>query len=243
MRHLSPRHLDIPALVNSLAVAALVGLLASSSACTLWQRESSYYADELTELLEQRTETIEACYDDYLESTDPKAQGTLVLDFEVAAKTGKLGQLEVVDQASDVPAPLAACVTDNIADLKLEPVDVNTGDATVAWEFALGSRKKPPADPFANVQQGVLGCYAKHLREVDREATGTLEIDYAFDREQGRIARLELVAAGTSVPASVAACAKGVLETAFIDPSKLEHRNAEGRRSFGFAFRPYVPPS
>jgi hypothetical protein len=209
------------------------------SGCVLWMRDPEFYTEELTELLEEHTEPIEACYDRYLGEHDAQAAGALVVEFEVEKKTGALHNVEIVAERSTVPAGLAACVTDELAKLRLEPVDARTAQATFAWEFVRGSQKRPPADPFAGAREGVLTCYATHLAEVDREAQGDLIIDYAFDRTSGAIERLDVVAEGTTAPAPVVACAKAVLGAARLDPKQLEDRNAAGRRSFALRYEPH----
>ena len=219
-----------------------VTLLATSSGCTLWQREPNHYADVLTELFETRTEATNACYDRYLSEVDPSASGKLVLAFEVTAKTGALTGLDVVEDQSTVPPALAACVSDEIAGLKVDPPDVNTARATFTWEFNLGARKGPPPDPFAVAQKTILSCYSAHLAEVDREATGTIVIDYTLDRDAGTLERLEIVAAETTAPAPVIECAMPSLEAAALAPENVTEHNASGRRSFALRYKPYDAP-
>jgi hypothetical protein len=213
--------------------------LSALSGCVLWMRDPEFYAEELTELLEANTEPIEACYDGYLSAQDAEAKGALVVEFEIEKGTGALQHIEVVAKRSTVPESLAACVTDELAKLRLEPVDAKTAHATFTWEFVRGSQKRPPVDPFAGSRNGVLTCYATHLAEVDRTAQGDLVIDYAFDRTSGTIERLDVVAEGTTAPAPLVACATEVLRAAQLDPKQLEDRNATGRRSFALRYDPY----
>jgi hypothetical protein len=213
----------------------LLGLCLCASGCVLWQRDPEFYTSELTELLEGRSEAIAACYDRVLEQQEDAA-GELAVTFDVAQDTGVLSNFVIVPDQTTVPDPLADCVTTELAQLRLEPPDVNDAHASFRWTFTKGPRKQPPADPFAGVQTAVLGCYGTHLATVDRNASGVLVIDYAFDRKLGTIERLEIVAEKTSAPADVVECAKQALAGAKLDPERLEDRNAAGRRTFTLRF-------
>ena len=222
-----------------LSTPALVLGLSTPLGCVKWMRDADFYRDELTEVLEdQHAEPIEACYDRVLDQ-DPTAKGAVVVNFEVEKQTGKLTAIAVDSAQTDAPAPVVACVTDELALTTLSPPDAKTGVANYRWEFAPGSRKRPPADPFAGAEAAVLGCYADHLAKVDREAQGVLVVDYAFDRANGTVSALEVVGEGTTAPAPVVACAEAALRSATIDPSKLEDRNAAGQRSFTLRFEPW----
>lgn len=228
------------AMAKHARTSALALLVGSLSGCVLWMRDGEFYSRELTELLEDQTETIEACYDRVLSETDPQASGDVVVKFVIAADTGALTNIEVDREHSSVPEPLAACVTTQLAALRLEPPDVNTGHATFTWEFRRGSQKRPPADPFAGAQEAVLACYSTHLATVDRDAKGELVIDYAFDRASGAIERLDVVAETTTAPAPVVECAKQALAGSTLAPEKLDDRNAAGRRTFTLRYQPFA---
>jgi hypothetical protein len=215
-------------------IVTLMGLF-SLSGCVMWMREPAFYTAELTELLEGRTEAMQACYDRVLEQQDPKAQGEVVVEFDVLDDTGVLSNVAVQGEA---PAALAECVTAELAQLKLDPPDVNPAHATFTWQFTRGSQKLPPADPFRGAQPTVLSCYSTHLATVDREAEGVLVVDYAFDRESGAVARLDVIADATTAPAPVVECIKLALAAARLDPDKLDARNAAGRRSFTLRYQP-----
>jgi hypothetical protein len=220
--------------------STLALLVVSLSGCVMWMRDPEFYTRELTELLEDRSEAIEACYDRILSETDAEASGDAVVKFVVAADTGALTNIELDREHSSVSEPLAACVTNELAALRLDPPDVNTGEATFTWQFRRGSQKRPPADPFAGTQAAVLSCYSDHLATVDREAKGELVIDYAFDRESGMIERLEVVADPTTAPAPVVECAKQALAGSKLAPEKLDDRNAAGRRTFTLRYQPFA---
>lgn len=218
------------------SLALLTGIVAFSSACTLWQREPNYYSEFLTELFETRSEAIDACYDRYLAQVDPTAAGTLAVSFEVEAKTGAL---KIIEAPSELPDALAACVLDELAGLKVDPPDVNTARGVFEWEFSPASRKQTPEDPFGLAQQTLLSCYSAHLASVDREASGVLVIDYSLERETGALARFEIVAGETTAPAAVVECAKPSFEAAALEPEQVDARNVSGKRSFKLHYTPY----
>jgi hypothetical protein len=220
-------------------VVSLMGLF-SLSGCVMWMREPAFYTAELTELLESRTEAMQACYDRVLEQQDPNAEGEVVASFDVLEDTGALANVTVIEgvgSKGEAPAALADCVTAELAQLELDPPDVNPAHATFTWQFTRGTQKLPPADPFGGAQAAVLSCYSTHLATVDREAKGVLVVDYAFDRESGAVARLDVIADATTAPAPVVECAKLALAGARLDPAKLDERNAAGRRSFTLRYQ------
>lgn len=222
------------------ALLALVPLL-SGSGCMLWMRDADFYAAQLEERLDAAGEPIAACYDRYLAEHDPSAAGELVVRFEIAAKTGKVGAIAVDPARTSVPEPLARCVTEPLAGFVMDPPDAKPAKVEFAWTFVRGPAKAPPVDPFIDAQTVLLGCYAEHLAKFDREASGTFVIDYAFDRETGAIERLAVLAESTA-PGSVLACAEPAFAGAKIDPGDLDERNVAGRRSFPLRFTPYVAP-
>jgi hypothetical protein len=207
------------------------------SGCVAWMRDPDFYADELSELLEAHAEPIEACYDRFLTEQDPDARGTVAVEFVVEKQTGRLTNIEVAN--STVPDRLAACVTDELAQARLDPPDAKTAQASFTWEFVRGPQKRPPADPFAGASIAILACYSTHLAKVDREAQGDLVIDYAFSREAGELERLELVAAATTAPEPVVECAIAAIRSLRLDPEQLEDRNIAGRRSFALRYEPH----
>jgi hypothetical protein len=231
---------DVDRLISRLATSALLLGLSALSGCVLWMRDPEFYGQEVSELLESHGEPIAACYDRYLGEHDAKARGTVVVSFQVEKGTGVLTNIAVDQTQSTAPEGLAACVTDELAQTRLEPVDARTANGTFTWEFVRGSQKRPPVDPFGSVSEAVLACYATHLAEVDRQAQGDLVIDYAFNRESGAVERLDVVAEGTTAPQPVVECASKVLRSARLEPEQLEDRNAAGRRSFALRYTPYV---
>jgi hypothetical protein len=207
----------------------------------MYMRDPEFYAQGLDEMLATRNDAIATCYDRFLDEQDPEARGELVVEFDVLKRSGELVNIAVDTSRTTVPDPLAACVTDELAELRFAPADAKTAHATFAWEFALGSRKRPPADPFAGVQEAVLACYSTYLSTVDREARGELVIDYAFDRQSGVLERFDVVQDSTTAPAPVVECASAALKSAKLAPEKLDDRNAAGRRSFALRYEPYNP--
>lgn len=227
---------DLISLLSRLVAPTLVLAL---SGCMMWMRDPEFYATEINEMLEARNDAVAACYDRFLAEQDAKARGALVVEFDVLKSSGELTNIEVDAEKSTVPDALAACVTDEMAQMRFEPADAKTAHATASWEFVLGSRKRPPPDPFAGVQAAVLACYTTHLEKVDREAQGDLVIDYAFNLESGAIERVVVVEESTTAPKPVVECATPVLSSARVEPEQLDERNAAGRRSFALRFEPY----
>ncbi|WP_181234563.1 hypothetical protein [Enhygromyxa salina] len=225
-----------------LSRAILVVGLSALSGCVMWMRDADFYSAELTELLETHDEVIEACYDRYLAEHDPKAAGQVVVAFDVTKRTGELTNITLDDQQSTAPEPLAACVTDQIAQMPLDPPDAKPAHAQITWVFAPGSRKRPPADPFKAVESSLLTCYETHLRDVDRDATGELVVEYAFNPDTGALEQLDVVEAGTTAPGPVVACATEALSSAWLDPKLLDQRNTAGRREFTLRYTPWQPP-
>lgn len=226
-----------PALTK-LATRLCALTLVASSGCMMWMRDAEFYAEELTELLESRNESIAACYDRVLYDHGEVA-GEVVLEFDIARQTGAISKVRVAD-AGELPEPATACITDELADLTLDPPDANEAHATVTWEFMLGSNKGPTPDPFAGVQSSVLACYSTHLAEIDREAQGVLVVDYRFNEETGALDRLTLVEDQTKAPEPVVTCATQALERAKPDPAELDYRNVAGQRTFSFRYDPWT---
>lgn len=213
-------------------------VLLALAGCTPWLRDADFYASELEERLDARSEAIAACYDRLLEH-DPQAAGELVVHFEIAEKSGKFEAIAVDAARSSVAEPLAACVTNELATQTMDPPDARRAEVTFAWTFVRGPAKAPPANPFAEAEIALLGCYAEYLANVDRNAVGSLVFDYAFDRTSGRLDKFE-VAAESSAPLEVAACAQPSFRAASLPPDELDDRNAAGRRSYPLRFNPYV---
>ncbi len=230
-------------IVRRFTSATLILGLAAPTGCIKWMRDPEYYGEQLSELIEAREDKFKACYDRYLAEVDETAKGTLVARFVVEADTGRLTEIAVVAEQTTVPEGLAACVTDELSSLKLEPADAKDGHASYTWEFAPGSRKRPPADPFAGAQQAVLACYSSHLSAVDREAQGEIVVDYALSEDSGALERFAIVAEATTAPPEVVDCAKEILAAVKLDPADVDARNLAGRRSFALRYEPYVEPT
>jgi hypothetical protein len=226
--------------MTKLIAPILVVALSLPCGCTKWMRDADFYASEVTERLEGRSDAIAGCYDRYLEQTDPTAKGEVTVEFDIVKKTGEFANVKVDPDRSPAPEALQQCVTAELATMRMDPPDTKTAHATIQWKFALGSRKKPPADPFSEAQTVLLGCYETHLATLDREAKGELVVDYAFDRETGALERIDFVQDATTAPAAVVECARPAFESAKLEPEKLDDRNAAGRRSFALRFEPHV---
>ena len=110
-----------------LALSGLVG-------CSFYARSPNDYRDATREVLEKRNSDIEACYAGELKNSATES-GTVVVRFEVEAKTGNLVKVKVVDKKSTASEGLKKCVVDALQGLKLDPPDQRTGQATFEWDF------------------------------------------------------------------------------------------------------------
>lgn len=220
-------------------IPVLVLGLVTICGCVRWQRDPEFYASELSERLEGRSEAIAGCYDGFLAEHPSAGAGALVVEFDIAKKTGEVTDIEVDTEQSSVPEPLTRCVIAELSTLRMDPPDAKAAHAIFEWSFVPGPAKKPPADPFVEAQTVLLGCYERHLAEIDSEATGDLVIDYAFDRATGALERFDIVADATTAPELVVACAKPSFEAARLEPDDLDDRNSAGRRSFALRYTPH----
>lgn len=117
--------------------AIMLTLFACSlSGCSFHARDSESYRKATRELLETKRPQVKSCYDGTLQK-DPKAQGTVVVNFKVEPKTGKILNPKVDEVASSAPSELGQCVVQAIDGLALDPPDEREGDATFRWEFQL----------------------------------------------------------------------------------------------------------
>ena len=105
----------------------------TSLGCSFHARDADSYRKATRALLETRKTEVQTCYDAELKK-NPNAAGTVVVNFKVEQKTGKIAQAKV-DASSDAPAGLSQCVVNAIDGLALDPPDAREGDATFRWEF------------------------------------------------------------------------------------------------------------
>ncbi|PRP92423.1 hypothetical protein ENSA5_49310 [Enhygromyxa salina] len=112
---------------------AVIAPLLLSVGCSFIARDPDSYREVTRELVETRGADIKDCYDVAL-ATNETVEGTVVVNFSVEKKTGKIMN-PVVDASSDAPAELSQCVVTAIDGLQLDPPDAREGQATFRWKF------------------------------------------------------------------------------------------------------------
>jgi hypothetical protein len=121
---------------------AVVAPLLLSAGCSFYARSPEDYLKVTRELVETKNSSIKECYDVALQ-TNETVSGTVVVNFTVEKKTGKILN-PVVDPKSTAPAELSQCVVSAIDGLTLDPADAREGQATFTWNLEVGA---PPAAP------------------------------------------------------------------------------------------------
>lgn len=120
------------------ARAPLTLMLAIVAGCSFHARSPDDYRQATRALLDERSGGVEGCYRRAL-TADQNAQGTVVVRFEVEAKTGNIVNAKVVDEKTTAKQELRTCVIDALDGLTLDPPDQRTGEATFEWEFGRAS--------------------------------------------------------------------------------------------------------
>ncbi len=117
------------------------------SGCVFAARSPEAYRDETGAVLATKNEAIRACYDGVLKTT-PGAQGTVSITFEVETQAGKIINVAVDPASSTAPAPVQACVTQNLDGLALTPPDQRRALGRWIYQFAApataGAAPPPP---------------------------------------------------------------------------------------------------
>jgi hypothetical protein len=121
--------------------AVVLGMVAG---CSFAARSPDMYRDDTQKLLDTRAGDIKACYDGILK-TDSKAEGLVVVRFDVAEDTGQITKVALDDAKSTAPAPVRECVTKGLEGLVLKPGDARLGKATFSWEFKANPAPAAPA--------------------------------------------------------------------------------------------------
>ena len=125
--------------MKSLNLAIIAPLLLSAG-CSFYARDADTYRQATRELVDTRSPDMKDCYDVALQ-TNETVSGTIVVNFVVEKKTGKIMN-PVVDPSTTAPAELAKCVVDSIDGLQLDPPDQREGQATFTWKFEVGAPKQ-----------------------------------------------------------------------------------------------------
>jgi hypothetical protein len=122
--------------MKNLTKAGVLALVASAGACnySFVVRDTMTYRDETRAMLATKDPVVKACYDEQLK-TNPAVAGTVVVNFKVQPKTGKLVEPRIDDQQSTAPAALKQCVLGAVDGLALTPADQNEGQGTFRWDF------------------------------------------------------------------------------------------------------------
>ena len=113
---------------------SLVAALTLSVGCTFVARDPDGYRTDTRELMDTRSPDIKDCYDVALQ-TDESVGGTVVVNFTVEQKTGKILNPMVDEAKTNAPAELSQCVVSAIDGLQLDPPDQREGQATFSWSF------------------------------------------------------------------------------------------------------------
>ena len=124
---------------RSISVSILSTLLFSVG-CSFHARDAETYRQVTRELVDTRGQTIKDCYDVALQ-TNESAGGTVVVNFTVEQKTGKILNPVVDSGQTDAPPELSACVVSAIDGLQLDPPDAREGQATFSWKFKANEPK------------------------------------------------------------------------------------------------------
>ena len=104
------------------------------TACSFHARSADNYRKVTRDLLETKSDGITACYKEALKQT-PGVSGTVTVNFEVEAKTGKVVNPAVDTEASTAPEQLHPCVLQALEGLTLDPPDQRTGQASFVYEL------------------------------------------------------------------------------------------------------------
>ncbi len=129
----------------------IVGLagLGVLGGCSFAARSPEMYRDETGVVLATKNDAIRACYDGVLKTT-PGAEGSVTINFEVETSAGKIINVSV-DPTSTAPAPVQACVTQNLDGLALTPPDQRRALGRWTYLFsapvAAGGAAPPAAPP------------------------------------------------------------------------------------------------
>lgn len=108
--------------------------LAALAACSGTARGLEAYRNDTQTMLSTRTGQIQQCYDAAV-AADPKAAGTVAVQFVVEKKTGAVTQATLDAKRTTAPAAVGSCVLKAVEGLKLDPPDRHEGRATFIYEF------------------------------------------------------------------------------------------------------------
>ena len=114
--------------------------LLATTACSFHARDADEYRKVTRELVETRNGDIKECYDVILQ-TNESVSGSVVVNFTVEKKTGKIMNPQVDSAKTTAPAEIGECIVQAIDGLQLDPPDQREGQASFSWEFKVGEPK------------------------------------------------------------------------------------------------------
>jgi hypothetical protein len=121
----------------ALALFGASGLCALSSGCSSLQtRSPDDYRRATRTMLESKESDFKSCYEDVIKKT-PDAQGSVVVQFTVEEKTGKIVNAASLP-SSTAPGPLRACVVKGLSAMQLDPPDRHQGVGMMTFDFDRG---------------------------------------------------------------------------------------------------------
>ena len=109
-------------------------VLAAVSGCSFYARGVDDYRADTRSVIETQNKAIKDCYDVEL-ATDASSGGTVVVNFIVEKKTGKIMNVSVDEGQTKASSALSQCVVNAIDGLQLDPPDQREGQATFSWTF------------------------------------------------------------------------------------------------------------
>jgi hypothetical protein len=122
---------------RALALLGASGLCALLAGCSSLQaRSPDDYRQATRTMLESKQSDFKSCYEDVIKKT-PDAQGSVVVQFTVEEKTGKIVNAASLP-SSTAPGPLRACVVKGLSAMQLDPPDQHPGVATMTFDFGRG---------------------------------------------------------------------------------------------------------
>lgn len=116
----------------------VIGAIAAIAGCGGTKRDVAKYRADSEQVLLTRNAQIETCYAKAL-AENPKAQGTLTVNFTIEKKTGTFKNATIEAGKSDAPEALVTCVLGALAGLVLAPADRNEGKATFVYKLSPGA--------------------------------------------------------------------------------------------------------
>ncbi|MFV8756758.1 AgmX/PglI C-terminal domain-containing protein [Nannocystaceae bacterium ST9] len=126
--------------MSKLYLSLLSVALLCTSACSFIARDAEDYRKVTRELVESRGGDIKSCYDRALE-TNESVSGTVLVNFTVEKKTGKVLNPKIDEAKTTAPAEISQCIVQAIDGLQLAEPDAREGQATFSWEFKVGAPK------------------------------------------------------------------------------------------------------